>query len=50
MNGIVSVRPVGNILDMWNKVLEPFDPDKEENDNKKGEEAEEGEDNEEQEV
>ena len=35
MIGAESVRPVGNLLDVWDIVLEPFDPDKEENDNRR---------------
>ena len=27
----MSVRPIGNILDIWDTVLEPFDQDKEGN-------------------
>ena len=47
MKGIVFVRPVGNILDIWDKNMEPFDPDGEKSDNGEGEEAGEGEGNEE---
>ena len=32
----MSVRPTGNILDIWDNVLEPFDQDKEENQNREG--------------
>ena len=47
MNGTVSVRPVGNILDLWDKILEPFDPDEKEGDNRKGNDEGEDEDNDE---
>ena len=25
MNGTESVRPIGNILDLWGKMMEPFE-------------------------
>ena len=34
MNGTMSVRPVGNILDIWDEMLRPFDPNEEENENR----------------
>ena len=29
MNGTESVRPVGNILDLWDRIMEPFEPEEE---------------------
>ena len=45
MNGTVSVRPIGNVLDIWDEMLRPFDPDEEEGDNRKGNEEGAGEGN-----
>ena len=47
MNGTVSVRPIGNVLDIWDEMLRPFDPDEEEGDNRKGNDEGEGDDNDE---
>ena len=39
MNGTVTVRPIGNVLDIWDEISRRFDPDEEENDNRKGDDA-----------
>ena len=33
---VAIVKPTGNILDIWDAVLEPFDQDKEEHVNREG--------------
>ena len=49
MNEVESVRPAGgNILDLWDKIMEPFEPEKEASDiGEKDNTDKEGEDNEE---
>ena len=47
MNGTVSVRPVGNILDTWDDMLRPFDPNEEERGNRGGSDKGKDEDNDE---
>ena len=47
MNGTMTVRPVGNLLDILDEVLRPYDPNEEEGDNREEDDARKGEDNDE---
>ena len=48
MSGVETVRPAGNILDLWDKIMEPFEPEEKESDTQEKDNLdEEKEDNEE---
>ena len=33
MNGSETVKPAGNIFDLWDRIMEPFEPEEKEIDN-----------------